>query len=230
MSEDPRRICVCGRQRSKEPVIITITTCKNNHGITTEGATVCVTSVSPQPEGSTDQTVVEKPTNEPTNKAPPSSNENTQPIPQAPAGNDAITEDTGLPTDSNQIDTVEEINPAEEEEEVANDTDANITAAEDETDAPTEENPTTQQSEPSNLQEEGNTEEVDEFIEQENAEVQIEDEGLEPGIATEDNVDVEPSREETNLDANDGIDEDNPEEFVLSVSDEEVNESQPAVS
>lgn len=223
MSEDPRRICVCGRQRSKEPVIITITTCKNNHGITTDGATVCVTSVSPQPESSTDQPVVGKPiTNEPTNPPPPSSNENTQSTPEVQAGSDAITEDTALPAESNQIETIEEVNPTEEEGEVANDTDADI-AAENETDAPTEENPTT-----ADIQEEGNPEEVDESTEQENAEIQIEDEGLEPAIATDEgNIDVEPSVEETNLDTNDGIDEDNPEEFVQSVSDQELQESQP---
>lgn len=218
MSEDPRRICVCGRQRSKEPVIITITTCKNNHGITTDGATVCVTSVSPQPESSTDQPVVGKPINEPTNPPPPSSNENTQSTPEVQAGNDAITEDTALPAESNQIETVEEVNPTEEEGEAANDADI---VAENETDAPTEENPTT-----ADIQEEGNPEEVDESTEQENAEVQIDDEGLEPAIATDEgNVDVEPSVEETNLDTDDGID--NPEEFVQSVSDEEVHEFQP---
>ncbi|KAH1007789.1 hypothetical protein HUJ04_004983 [Dendroctonus ponderosae] len=39
---DSRRICVCGRERGKEPVIITITTCKKHHSVKTEGGSVCV--------------------------------------------------------------------------------------------------------------------------------------------------------------------------------------------
>ncbi|KAL1512540.1 hypothetical protein ABEB36_002122 [Hypothenemus hampei] len=40
-----KRICICGRDRGKEPVVITITTCSGKHGIKTEGP---VNRISPR--------------------------------------------------------------------------------------------------------------------------------------------------------------------------------------